>query len=143
MTVNIYPVTDIESMKEPKDGHYGYLLQAVEERNVLGYRTAWKECHADTQGALIMALTEAAGRILDADLNVLVLSDNKPVLDGVLNIHKWQQDGWRRSRGRRILRIDAWKKAAGALEGKRFAAQQVKTAVMQTICRQIRQKEER
>lgn len=140
-TILIYPVTDIDSMKQPEHGHYGYLLQAVEDRKVKGFRTAWEECEADRQGALIKAVTEAAGRITDNTPGVVIMSDNKPVLDGILHLHGWEQNGWKRSRGRKIQREEEWKAASKALENKRIAAQRKDTKTMEYLMRQIREKE--
>lgn len=141
MTVNIYPVTDIDSIRDPKDGHYGYLLQAVEDGRVTGFRTAWKNCECDTQGALIRAVAEAAGRITKDGQNVLILSDNKPVIDGILNIHSWEQNDWKRSRGRRIKRAEDWQQVSKALEGNRFAAQRLSEEKMSSLMLQIKEKE--
>lgn len=137
MTIYIYPVTDIKVIKGQNDGHYGYLMQAVKQGRVAGFRTAWRECRDDTQGALIRAVTEAAGRITDKESNVLVLSDNRAVLDGILNLHKWQQDGWKRSRGREIKRREAWQQTAQALEGMKIAAQKMNSDKMESFTRQI------
>lgn len=137
MTVYIFPVTDIRSIREPQDGHYGYLLQAVKEGKVTGFRTAWAECSCDTQGALIRALTEAAGRITDSTVNVLIVSDNTPVVDGILNLHKWEKDGWKRSRGRQIRRKEQWQQASKALEGKKIAAQKMNSETMENFMRRI------
>lgn len=137
MTVYIFPVTDIRSIREAQDGHYGYLMQAIQEGRVAGFRTAWSECQCDTQGALLLALTEAAGRINDSSVNVLIVSDNKPVIDGILHLHQWEKDGWKRSRGREIRRKKQWQKAAKALEGMKLAAQKMDSNKMEQYMRQI------
>lgn len=139
MTVYIFPVTDIRSLRTPQDGHYGYLMQAVQDGRVAGFRTAWSDlpCRCDTQGALLWALTEAAGRINDSSVNVLIVSDNKPVIDGILHLHQWEKDGWKRSRGREIRRKKQWQKAAKALEGMKLAAQKMDSDKMEQYMRQI------
>ena len=140
-SILIYPLTDICSTKAQQPGHYGYLMQAAEEGKVKGYRIAWKHCTADTQGALMIALAEAAGRITDDAPGVVIVSDNKPILDGVLHLHRWEQDGWRRSRGRPIRRAEEWKRVSKALEKKRIAAQRKDHRTMESIMRRVREKE--
>lgn len=142
MTIYIYPVTDIRIIKGQKDGHYGYLLQAVKDGRVTGWRTGWKECRDDTQGALIRAVSEAAGRITDKGTNVLILSDSCPVIDGILNLHKWELDGWKRSRGREIRRREAWQQVSQALDGMKIAAQKMNTDTMESFRRRIQKEAE-
>lgn len=123
MQTSIYVATDVKSLKSPKAGHYGYLLQATKDGKTIGERMEWKEGTGDTYGLLLQATEEAAGRIKpSADCGILIITDSQPLADGIHNLHKWEKDGWKRSKGRAVARKEEWQRIAAKLKGRQIAA---------------------
>ena len=123
MQTSIYVATDVKSLKAGRSGHYGYLLQATKGGKAIGERMEWQEGEGDTYGLLLRAIEEAAGRIKpSADCGILIITDSQPVADGIHNLHKWEKEGWKRSKGRTIKRKEEWKRIAEKLKGRQIAA---------------------
>lgn len=125
MQTNIYLVTDNRSPRQ-RECNYGYLMEAVDMGKRVGTAHSWKDCEEDHYGALLLALTEAAGRMKPNRTgtgSVLIVTDCQPLASGVLSLYRWERDGWIRSKGRKVKRQKEWKRVADALRGYRIAAE--------------------
>lgn len=120
--VNVYIYSGIRTIKKT-DGAAGYVLSYMTKKDIEATLSNIVYLEDVTRHeAELEVLNQALSRINTKDIEIDIYTDSS-YLTSALDldwIHKWQQSGWKNSKGEPVKHADKWQKTLILLNGTRF-----------------------
>ena len=120
--VNVYIYSGIRTIKKT-DGAAGYVLSYMTKKDIEATLSNIVYLEDVTRhDAELEVLNQALSRLNTKDIEIDIYTDSS-YLTSALDldwIHKWQQSGWKNSKGEPVKHADKWQKTLILLNGTRF-----------------------
>lgn len=117
--VNIYTASGIRSPRAG-NGKAGYILEMKTEKEPVTLTKTAEILNATTNQSELRILNMALAR-LTKKCSLTIYTESRYVAAGIEELSRWQENGWKTSRGTDVANKEEWQETAELLNGHAFS----------------------